>query len=176
MLLAVPRAAEKKDDPREPEDHALGRSRGGFSTKLHLVCDGEGNVLHFELTAGQAHETTAFVEALNHVDMRNLDTRLRIWPANLVGDKAYRAQWIFEWLEKRGIAAVIPAKGNQANDVDNPDFDRETYRRRNIIERLVGWLKECRRVLSRFEKTAINFAGMITVAIIQRYLRMFAPE
>lgn len=175
-LLAVLRAAEKKSDPREPQDHALGRSRGGFSTKVHLVCDGEGNVLHFELTAGQAHEATAFIQALNHVNMRNLDSRLRIWPANVAGDKAYRAQWIIDWLETRGIAAVIPAKSNRTNEDENSDFDQETYRKRNIVERLVGWLKECRRVFSRFEKTAINFAGMITMAIIQRYLRMFAPE
>jgi transposase len=54
----------------------------------------------------------------------------------------------------------------------HPDFDRAAYKRRNIIERLVGWLKECRRVMTRFEKTAINFAGMLTMAMIQRYLRL----
>jgi hypothetical protein len=48
----------KKKDPDEPADHALGRSRGGFSTKIHILCDGYGHPLHFHLTAGQAHETT----------------------------------------------------------------------------------------------------------------------
>jgi transposase len=172
----VPRGAEKKDHPREPVDHALGRSRGGFSTKVHLVCDGQGNPLHFELTAGQAHEVTAFTKTLNHADIRDLDNNTRVWPARLAGDKAYRAQWIIDWLEKHGIAAVIPAKGTRGNDHDNPGFDREAYRQRNIVERLVGWLKECRRVFSRYEKTAINFAGMITIALIQRYLRLFCPE
>jgi transposase len=50
-------------------------------------------------------------------------------------------------------------------------FDADAYRDRNIVERLIGWLKECRRVFSRFEKTAKNFAGMIRLAFIQRYLR-----
>ena len=52
------------------------------------------------------------------------------------------------------------------------EFDKEVYRRRNIVERLIGWLKECRRIFSRFEKTAKNFGGMIKMAFIQRYLRL----
>jgi transposase len=51
-------------------------------------------------------------------------------------------------------------------------FDREAYRRRSIVECLIGWLKECRRVMTRFEKSAKNFGGMIKIAFIQRYLRL----
>ena len=51
-------------------------------------------------------------------------------------------------------------------------FDKQAYRARNIIERLIGWLKEYRRIFSRFEKTAKNFAGMIRMAFIHRYLRL----
>lgn len=54
-------------------------------------------------------------------------------------------------------------------------FDREAYRQRNVIERLVGWLKECRRVATRFEKKAFHFAGMVAMAMIQRYLRLICP-
>lgn len=140
------------------------------------MCDGEGNPLHFELTAGQAHETTAFSDALAKADVRETESQVRVRPVALAGDKAYRAQWIIEWLEERGIEAVIPEKGPLADEEHHPDFDREAYRRRNVVERLIGWLKECRRVFSRFEKTSLNFAGMITVAIIQRYLRKFCPE
>lgn len=139
------------------------------------MCDGEGNPLHFELTAGQAHETTAFVDSLQQTDVRACESNLRIFPAAVAGDKAYRAEWIIEWLEQRGIQPVIPEKGDRADDEHNPAFDRELYRRRNIVERLIGWLKECRRVFSRFEKTALNFAGVIKVAIIQRYLRNICP-
>lgn len=108
--------------------------------------------------------------------MRKLESNARATPVALAGDKAYRAQWIVDWLEKKGIQAVIPEKGERANDDDNANFDRQSYRQRNVIERLIGWTKECRRIFSRFEKTAINFSGMIKVAMIQRYLRMFCPE
>jgi transposase len=67
---------------------------------------------------------------------------------------------------------VIPSKANEDRDSRVVAFDREAYRDRNIIERLIGWLKECRRIFSRFEKTAKNFGGMIKMAFIQRYLRL----
>jgi len=51
------------------------------------------------------------------------------------------------------------------------EFDRKAYRDRNIVERLIGWLKESRRIFSRFEKTASNYAGMITMAFIRQFLR-----
>lgn len=57
-------------------------------------------------------------------------------------------------------------------DMPRPvEFDNEAYRRRNIVERLIGWLKESRRIFSRYEKTAKNFAGMLTLAFIRQYLR-----
>jgi transposase len=96
-------------------------------------------------------------------------------PEALAGDLAYRAERIDSWLIDRDILPVVPQKGDKANDDDHPGFDRQLYRRRNIIERLIGWLKECRRVFSRFEKTAINYAGMLKLAIIQRYLRLICP-
>ena len=63
-------------------------------------------------------------------------------------------------------------KCNQDRGTRPVAFDKDAYRRRNIVERLIGWLKECRRIFSRFEKTAKNFAGMIRLAFIQRYLRI----
>ena len=93
------------------------------------------------------------------------------WPVALAGDKGYRAAWIDKYLLHREIKPVIPSKANQDRNARLVAFDRSAYRNRNIVERLIGWLKECRRVSSRFEKTAKNFAGMIRLAFIQRYLR-----
>jgi transposase len=87
----------------------------------------------------------------------------------MAGDKGYRANWIDEYLLKLGISPVIPSKENEDRDARPVPFDREAYRRRNIVERLIGWLKECRRVLTRFEKTAKNFGGFVKMAFIQRY-------
>jgi transposase len=94
------------------------------------------------------------------------------WPLQLAGDKGYRADWIDDYLLGLEIQPVIPSKENEDRDARAIEFDSDAYRQRNIIERLVGWLKESRRIFSRFEKTAINFGGMLKMAFIQRYLRL----
>ncbi|QGJ68690.1 Transposase DDE domain [Planctomycetales bacterium 10988] len=163
----------QKSDPHEPSDHALGRSRGGFSTKIHLLCDGQGHPLAFHLTAGQAHESTALAPLLERAEEDFIDScgPPLAWPMRLAGDKAYRADWIDELLESLGITPVIPSKSSERNR-RAAGFDPAQYRRRNLIERVIGWLKECRRVFARFEKTALNYAGMLKLAIIQRYLKL----
>lgn len=168
----------KKGQDSEPDDHALGRSRGGFSTKIHFVCDAAGHPIHFELTAGQAHENASLVELLNGVDdvLVSGDGEPVAWPAALAGDKGYRAEWIDEMLIEAGIKPVIPSKSNENRDARPVPFDAACYRRRNIVERLIGWLKECRCVLTRYEKTAINFAGMIKMACIERCLKTLTPR
>ncbi len=92
------------------------------------------------------------------------------WPFALGGDKGYRADWSDEFLLELGVTPVIPSKENQNRGARLVDFDREAYRRRNFVERLIGWLKESRRIFSRFEKTAKNFAGMLTLAFVKQYL------
>ena len=94
------------------------------------------------------------------------------WLAALVGDKGYRADWIDAYLLDFGIKPVVPSQVDENRDARPVIFDKEAYRNRNIVERLIGWLKECRRMFSRFEKTAKNFGGMIRMAFIQRYLRL----
>lgn len=98
------------------------------------------------------------------------------WPEMIAGDKGYRADWIDEYLTKRGIEPVIPSRTNEDRDKRGTEFRSDAYRRRNIVERLIGWLKESRRVFSRFEKTAKNFGGMIRLAFIRRYLRLMCPQ
>lgn len=168
----------KKRDPEEPADHALGRSRGGFTTKIHILCDSEGHPLHFHLTAGQVHESTAVRTLLSGADaqLHDGDGEPLAWPVALGGDKGYRADWIDEYLLELGIQPVIPSKENEDRDERLVEFDRDAYRRRNIVERLIGWLKESRRIFARFEKTAKNFAGFLKMAFIERYLRLAAPE
>jgi len=144
-----------------------------LSSKIHILCDREGHPLHFHLTAGQVHESTVVDTVLIGADERlgDLEGTPVAWPVALAGDKGYRADWIDEYLLELGIRPVIPSKSNEDRDQRPVAFDREAYRDRNIVERLIGWLKECRRVFSRFEKTAKNFGGMIKLAFIQQYLK-----
>ena len=166
--------AEDKNDPEEPTDHALGRSRGGFSTKVHIVCDGQGHPLCFQLTPGQTHDSAVLDTLLEEANETLLDSQGEpiAWPLALAGDKGYRANWIDEYLLELNILPVIPCKGSDHREERLIEFDRQLYRQRNIVERLIGWLKESRRILSRFDKTAKNYAGFVTLAFIQRYLRL----
>ena len=139
-----------------------------------MLCDRHGHPLHFHLTAGQAHEASAFDTLMVGADEHLIDEEGEpvAWPVALAGDKGYRADWIDDYLLELGITPVIPSKSHENRDARPVEFDKNAYRDRNIVERLIGWLKECRRVFSRFEKTAKNFAGMIRMAFIQRYLRL----
>lgn len=161
----------KKGDPTEPADHALGRSRGGFSTKIHLLCDRHGHPLAFALSGGQEHETQHLERLLDGALVTDSDG-VAIHPVSLAGDKGCRANWIDAYLLARGVTPVIPSKANEDPTARPVEFDRAAYRDRNIIERLIGWLKECRRVLTRFDKSAKNYGGFILMAFVERYFRM----
>lgn len=139
-----------------------------------MTCDNEGHPLAFELTAGQVHETQALVALLENADscVVDLEGVPVAWPEKIAGDKGYRAEWIDTMFQTMGIQPVIPSKVNEDRNARQVQFDPEAYRDRNIIERLIGWLKESRRIFSRFEKTALNYAGMIKMAFIHRYLRL----
>ena len=156
----------------EPADHALGYSKGGFGTKVHIVTDARGLPLAAELTAGQTHESTqaesVIAWALTYQSRDGEDLRV---PQKLLGDKGYSAERVREWLIDCGIEPVIARKSNE-HKREAESFDAETYRKRNAIERCVGWLKECRRFATRFEKLAVRFAAMVQLAMIRRYLHV----
>jgi transposase len=91
----------------------------------------------------------------------------------LAGDKGYSVQRVRDWLSGQKIEPVIPHKDNEAARHDPTVwFDRLAYRGRCVVEQCVGWLKEFRRIGTRFEKLAVNFHGMLQLAMIRRYLRL----
>ena len=156
----------------------LGRSRGGFPTKLHLVCVGLGNPLAALLTPGQQHESTVCTELLAHVRVQTSAAggRPRSLAKLVVADRGYDASAFRRYLRHRGIRCVIPEKrvpvGTRRRRRGRPPtFCRATYRRRNMVERLVGWLKEHRRIATRFEKLAISFLAMVKLSFVRRYFR-----
>jgi transposase len=150
----------------EPEDHALGRSKGGLGTKVHILCDGHGIGLAIFVTAGQRHESTAFEAVMGRVALPGRPGG-RFWPAKEAADMGYHAKRIRAWLRRHHIEPIIPTPKKQKPD---PAFDKASYRRRNIVERLIGWLKECRRLGTRYEKLAVNFVTFWIVAMIHRML------
>ena len=153
-------------------------SRGGNTCKIQMICDSAGNPLCFQLAAGQRHESSFFDDVMMEADqtLRSPEGDPVAWPAALACDKGYRYAWVDGYLLDLGIRPVIPSKANEDRDERPATFDREQYRQRNVIERLFGWLKRCRRICTRYEKTAINFAGMIRLGMIRHLLGVRLPR
>jgi transposase len=111
---------------------------------------------------GQQHETRQFVPLMEEA------TSWPEQPEKLAGDKGFSAGWVREWLAERGIKPVIAHQ--KSEKARNGRFDKKTYRRRNIIERCISSLKWFRRVATRYEKLALHYLAMVTLAIIFRLL------
>jgi transposase len=146
----------------------LGRSRGGFGTKVHVRAEGQGKPLIFMLTGGERHEQAVFESLMERGAVRRAGRgRPRIRPERLVGDKAYSTEKVRNYLRSRGTGVVIPRRANQQASAS---FDQRAYRERNRIERLINRLKEFRRIATRYEKRAANYLAMLTVAAITLWL------
>ncbi|WP_247895020.1 IS5 family transposase [Azospirillum brasilense] len=143
------------------DGEALGRSRGGFSTKIHIRAEGLGKPVTFSLTGGEVHDSKAFATLMGSGWIKRLGRgRPRLKPERLAADKAYSSGVIRSALRRRGIQPVIPTKSNERPD---PTFDRDAYRERNRVERLINKLKQFRRIATRYEKRAANYLAMITI-------------
>ena len=143
-----------------------------------MVTDGAGTPLAIEVTAGQVHESTRAESVIGQavatrIGRRRKRKRRRCKPRKLAGDKGYSVQRVRDWLREQRIEPVIPHKDNETARHDpSVAFDREAYRGRAVVEQCVGWLKEFRRIGTRFEKLAVNYHGMLQLAMIRRYLRL----
>jgi transposase len=132
------------------EAEALGRSRGGFSTKIHVACDGLGKPVKIILTPGQVHDVTQGPALIAGSQA-----------AKVMADKGYDSDALIAEIEAHGAEAVIPPRGNR---VVERSYDKEEYKNRNVVERFINVLKQCRRVATRYEKTARNFLGIVAFA------------
>lgn len=115
------------------------------------------------VTAGQAHESKHFEEALASVKRRRTPT----W---IAGDKGYSYPRIRAWCAKRNIFDVIPQRSDQIEYEGKRGLNKVVYRGRNVVERTIGHLKENRRIAMRFEKLGSSFLGMLKLAFLRRYL------
>ena len=147
---------------KSPEAEALGRSQGGFRTKVHLRAEGGGKVMTLVLTPGQRHATVAF-EALmaGGAVKRGGCGRPKRRPRRLMGDTAYSSGKIRQYLRRHGIRSTIPRKQHEYR---TGPFDRALYRLRERVERLINRLKQHRRLATRYEKCAVNYHAMWLIA------------
>lgn len=146
----------------------MGRSHGGFSTKGHLRAEGKGKPITFLVTPGQRHEQSAFQALMEIGAVKRVGRgRPRLRPDRVAGDKGYSGRTIRRYLRQRRIGSVIP---RQKRERRRGRFDKVAYRKRNVVERLVNRLKHFRRIATRYEKRAINYLAMVTLATIVLWL------
>jgi len=134
------------------------------------------------VTAGQVHESTCAESVIAQavaclLGRRRKRRKRRHKPRKIAGDKAYSVPRVRDWIRRQKITPVIPHKDNELARWDPAvSFDREAYRGRAVVEQCVGWLKEYRRIGTRFEKLAVNFHGMLQLAMIRRYLKLLFSD
>jgi transposase len=138
-------AAGYKKDSQEKE--SLGRSRGGFTTKIHTVVDSIGNPVRFSLTAGQRHDST---------QARQLTLDLK--GCYFLADKAYDVDVFIKNLEEQGFIVVIPSSKRR---IKQRDYDKDIYKNRNKIECFFSKIKQFRRISTRYDKCAHVFLSFV---------------
>ena len=136
---------------------ALGRSRGGFSTKIHASVDALGNPLRFLLTGGQQHDITQADELIENFEFERI-----------IADRSYDADDFLRKITEIGAEAVIPPRKNR-NEQRN--YDRVLYKERHLVECFFNKIKHYRRLFSRFEKLDSRHLGLLCFAGALIWLR-----
>ncbi len=132
------------------EKNAIGRSRGGLTTKIVALVDALGSLVRFILLPGQRHDLVGVPPLIEDVSFDAL-----------LGDKAFDADWLRAELDDRGAAVVIPPRANRSVIID---YDKKMYRWRHLIENYFAKIKEFRSIATRYDKTAESFEANINLA------------
>lgn len=154
------RAHQHASGARIGEERAIGKSRGGPTTKIHMACDAHGNPIDFEITGGEVHDAKAAPEVIRKVETAE----------NFIADKGYDSEDIRQDARDRGMNPVIPRKSNSKKP--NPEFDSHLYKMRHLVENLFARLKHFRSIATRFEKLARNFKAMVYLACSIVWIRV----
>jgi transposase len=141
-----PRSGRK----RGTQSQAIGRSKGGLTTKILALTDTLGNLVRFVLLPGHRYDTVGVAPLIENVQFEGL-----------IGDKAFDANWIVDELDERGARIVISQRPNRRAPLA---IDEEVYKWRHLIENFFGKLKEYKRIAMRSDKTDQSFAAMIHLA------------
>lgn len=128
----------------------MGRSRGGFGSKLHIAVDIQGQPVNICLGPGEEHDVTRGEELLGTEE-----------PGCVIADKAYDSDEFVDVIRQRGAEAVIPPRSNR---IRKRRWNKRKYKLRNLAERFINRIKHYRRVATRYEKTARNYLAFVHLA------------
>lgn len=172
-----PSEADRAAPVQHPVDEGLGRSRGGFTTKLHLACDGRGRLLSIVVTPGQRHESTQLGPVLDAIRVPRPGGRgrPRKRPDHVIADKGYSYPTCRRLLHRRGIPHTIPQRQDQRRRRTRRrgrplHFDATRYKERTVAERCVNALKQWRGIATRYEKRAVNYRAAVVLAALLLWL------
>src|SRR4051794_10856443 len=176
IVRAHQHAAGARRDGATPEEaqarEALGRSQGGFLTKLHLRAEGHGRPITVVLTGGERNEQIALEAVLDQGAVRRPGRgRPRLRPRAAACDKGYSSPTARPRPRPRHHRPGIPTRKDQPRQ---RNFDRQAYRLRNQVERLINRLKQARRIATRYEKRGENYLAMVHIGMILLWLKPFA--
>jgi transposase len=146
------RAHQHASGARRGAERAIGLSRGGPTTKIHMACDAHGNPIDFEITGGEINDVKAAPEIIRKIGKAE----------HFIGDKGYDSEEIREQVRSRGMRPVIPRRRNSQKP--NPEFDSFLYKMRHLVENLFARLKHYRSIATRFEKLARNYKSLVYLA------------
>jgi transposase len=162
------------------DGEALGRSRGGLTTKIHIAVDGKGRPLSVLLTPGQSGDNPQLFNLLDAISVHNGEPgRPRKKPDMLIADKAYAHDSTRRRLRRRGIAHTIPERSDQiarraakgSRGGRPPTFDKEIYRQRNVVERCFNRFKQWRDLATRYAKRAAIYRSSLLLIAAVIWLR-----
>ena len=154
------RAHQHASGARHCEERAIGKSRGGNTTKIHIAADAHGNPIDFEITGGEVHDAKAASQVIEKVKEAKA----------LVADKGYDSEAIRDEVRARGARPIIPRKSNSTKP--NPEFDSHLYKLRHLVENLFARLKHLRSIATRFEKLARNFKAIVYLGCSMIWLKL----
>ena len=157
---SVVRAHQHSHGAAKGGDEAIGSSRGGRSTKVHLAVDSYGLPIHFALSGGQLHDVSLAPQLLDGTPPGE----------HVVADKGYDSAALRERIEQRGSIPVIPRR--QGSLIGNDTMDWGLYKYRHLVENAFARAKHFRAISTRYDKLERNFASMVALAFVVMWLPM----
>jgi transposase len=157
VVRAHPCAAGALKKEGEPSDQALGRSRGGFSTKIHVNVDVLGNPLRFTLTGGQRHDITQAEALIEDYEFERV-----------IADRSYDSDKFILVISEKSAEAVIPPRKNRK---EGREYDKHLYKERHLVECFIGKIKHFQRIFSRYDKLAKRYLSFLSFASALIWLR-----